>query len=98
MPVDNYQNADYKKTDERGRVTLGNEYANSTVAVAWSEVDVDPEDAIRPGKKEREKLSELTSWGINNDYSVLDYDLQEGRIYTDDAEWVDTGVDGLEDG
>lgn len=95
MPVDNYQNADYKKTDDRGRVTLGQEYANGTVAVAWSEVDVDPEDTIRPPEEEREKLAELTRWGIKNDHSVLDYDLQEGRIYTDDAEWVDTDVGGL---
>jgi len=96
MTVDNYQNADYKDTDDRGRLTLGQEYANSTVAIAWTELPPVDEISERPPKAEREKLTELHIWASENGFTPLDYDVQEGRIYTTDAEWVDTDVKGLE--
>lgn len=96
MPVDDYQNAAYKDTDNRGRITLGQEYADSTVAVAWTELpEPDPEYLERPSDKEREKLSALWKWAAENGYAALDYDVENGRVYTGDAEWVDTDVVGL---
>ena len=96
MPIEDYQNAAYKDADDRGRITLGTEFANTTVVVAWT--DVQPEDYdehITPPKDERDKLTELSSWAIENDLQALDFDVYRGRIYTENAEWVDTDVDGL---
>jgi len=93
----NYQHAAYKDADDRGRITLGKDHANATVAVAWSELpEIDKHGGVRPSEKERNKLTELHRWAYENDHTVLDYDTDDGRIYTTDAEWVDTDVDGLE--
>jgi hypothetical protein len=98
MPIDNYQNADYKDADDRGRVTLGTEHANSKVAVAWTEVEApDPSDVTRPTDAERDKLTELWKWADKHEHKALDFDVQNGRVYTEDAEWVDTDVEGLVD-
>lgn len=97
MAVDDYQNADYKDTDDRGRVTLGSEYANSKVAIAWTEIEVpEPADVVKPSEEEREKLNELWQWADENGYAALDFDVHRGRVYTQGAEWVDAeGVEGL---
>lgn len=97
MPVDDYQNADYKDADDRGRITLGQEYANAKIAVAWSEIEIpDTDDVIKPSQEEQDKLGELYAWAEANDYSALDFDVHRGRIYTQQAEWVDADVAGLE--
>lgn len=96
MAIDDYQHADYKQTDDRGRVTLGKEYADSTVAIAWTEIDrPSPPNVDKPPQEVRDKLTELHSWASENDYTVLDYDEVDGRVYTASAEWVDTPVEGL---
>jgi hypothetical protein len=97
MPVDEYQNADYKDADSRGRITLGKEYANSKIAVAWSEIEIpNTDDVVKPSKEERDKLTELHRWATENGYNALDFDVHRGRVYTQDAEWVDAeGVEGL---
>jgi hypothetical protein len=98
MPVDEYQNADYKDADERGRITLGNEYANAKIAVAWTEIDIPDtnDDVVKPSQEERDKLTELHKWANANGHTVLDFDPYRGRVYTKDAEWVDADVEGLE--
>jgi hypothetical protein len=93
-----YEHADYKDTDDRGRVTLGTEHANSKVAIAWADVgDPEPEELYSPTEAEREKLGELYDWAVENGYKPLDFDTERGRIYMEDAEWVDTDVEGLDD-
>ena len=93
-----YEHADYKDTDDRGRITLGTEHANSKVAVAWAEVsEPDPSDARTPPQEERDKLGALWNWAQEHDYKALDFDVKNGRVYTGGAEWVDTDVEGLAD-
>ena len=94
----NYEHADYLDTDDRGRVTLGNEFANSNVAVAWAEMpNPDPEELSEPSDAEKEILGDLYQWGRDNGYSPIDFDPYNGRIYTKDAEWIDTDVTGLKE-
>lgn len=96
MAIDEYQNADYKDADDRGRITLGKEYANAKIAVAWTEVEPpEPNDVVRPSEEERDKLTELHKWASENDYTALDFDVHRGRVYTMGAEWVDADVEGL---
>lgn len=96
MRVENYQNADYKKTDSRGRLTLGQEYADTTVAVAWTGLpDIDPDDAAEPTEAEREIYKELHDWAESRGVTPLDFDAQNGLVYTTNAEWLDTSVEGL---
>ena len=91
-----YEHADYKDTDDRGRVTLGNEHANSKVAVAWVEVtEPEPADVRTPPKAERDKLGELWNWAQEHGHKALDFDPEQGRVYTENAEWIDTDVEGL---
>ncbi|WLW38152.1 hypothetical protein [Halorubrum tailed virus BLv36] len=91
-----YEHADYKDTDGRGRVTLGKEHANSKVVVAWAELDEpNPDDAHAPVDEVRNKLTELWQWAKDNDYKALDFDPTGGKIYTKNAEWVNTDVKGL---
>jgi hypothetical protein len=45
----------------------------------------------------REKLSELYDWAVENGHKPLDFDVERGRIYMEDAEWIDTDVEGLDD-
>lgn len=93
----NYQHAAYKDADDRGRITLGKDHANATVAVAWSELPKPPVDDLTNFPEDKiQKAKELHHWAWENDYTPLDYDTEQGRIYTTDAEWVDTDVDGLE--
>jgi len=94
----NYEHADYLDTDDRGRVTLGNEYADTTMVVAWAEVgDPDPEHLTEPSEDEKEKLGELYWWARDNGYEAIDFDPHAGEIYTTGAEWVDTDVTGLKE-
>lgn len=93
-----YEHADYKDTDDRGRVTLGTDHANSKVAVAWAELnEPNPEDVRTPPQAERDKLGELWNWAQENDHKALDFDPENGRVYTENAEWVNTSVDGLDE-
>ena len=93
-----YEHADYKDTDDRGRVTLGNEHANSKVAVAWADVgEPEPAELYKPTEEEREKLGELYDWAVENGHKALDFDVERGRIYMENAEWIDTDVEGLAD-
>ena len=94
----NYNHADYLDTDDRGRVTLGQEFANSSVAVAWAEMaDPDPDHLVEPSDAEKEVLGDLYQWATDNGYEPIDFDPQHGRIYSKDAEWVDTDIEGLAD-
>ena len=96
MSIEDYQNAAYKDADDRGRITLGTEFSNTTVVVAWTDVQPeDYDDFIEPPKDERDKITELHSWAVENNYTPLDFDVFRGRIYTENAEWVDTDIDGL---
>lgn len=97
MAIDDYENADYKDADSRGRITLGAEYANAKIAVAWTEIEPpSPEHVEKPSEEERDKLTELHQWAEANDYTALDFDVHRGRVYTQGAEWVDAeGVEGL---
>jgi len=97
MPVDDYQNADYKDADDRGRITLGQEYANAKIAVAWTEIEIPdtPADVVEPSQAEKDKLGELWKWANDNGHKALDFDVDRGRVYTQEAEWVDADVEGL---
>jgi len=91
-----YDHADYKDTDDRGRVTLGNEFANSKVAIAWVDVGSPDVDELRePSERVKDKLTELHKWARDNGYVALDFDTDSGKIYTKNAEWVDTDVVGF---
>ena len=97
MPVDDYQNADYKDADDRGRITLGKEYANAKISVAWTEIEIPdtPEDVVEPSQEEKDKLNELWKWANENGHKALDFDVHRGRVYTQEAEGVDADGDGL---
>ena len=97
MPVDDYQNADYKDADDRGRITLGQEYANAKIAVAWTEIEIPdtPDDVVEPSQAEKDKLGDLWAWANDNGHKALDFDVDRGRVYTQEAEWVDADVEGL---
>lgn len=86
---------DYKDADDRGRITLGSEFAGEKVFVAWATIDMNPEDVATPPEDVREKLSELWRWANENGYKMIDSDPYEGKILTSDADWIDTDVEGV---
>lgn len=93
-----FKRIDYKESDDRGRVTLGADYANEdTIMVAWSVVDIDDAEIVDPPEDVKEKLKELWSWANENGHKMMDSDPYEGRILNENAEWVDTDIAGLEE-
>lgn len=98
QPDIDFQHIDIAHADDRGRITLGSEFANATVQVAWLELEYPegPDDYIEPTQAEKDKYTELYQWAEENGYSMIEPDAREGRILTEKYEWVDAdGVEGL---
>ena len=92
--VEDFDTVRTLNADNRGRVNLGSEFADSQVFVLASRLPENP-GGTRPSQDEERVLSQLTQWAVEHNFSIQDYDVENGRILHDGAEWIDTDVEGL---
>lgn len=81
MPVEriHWDKQDVVTCDERGRATLGSEYANEQVFVHVSELP-EPDELERPTDEEREELSSMAVWATENVEGWIDLDPKTGIV------------------
>lgn len=66
--------------DERGRATLGSEYANEQVFVWIAETPEPDELGERPDKETRVVLSKMIQWANDEGITAFDLDSESGVI------------------
>lgn len=81
MPVEKvrYDKIDVVSCDERGRATLGTEFANEEVWVYIAELP-DIEELEEPSGGERGVLMKMTDWAIENGINPMDWDSELGVV------------------
>lgn len=75
--------------DDRGRVTIGSEFANENVEV-YVRRTPDPEDLEEPPEDEKKVLNQMYSWAFENDIEVYDARPDEGVVIDTDGEMHET--------
>ena len=81
--------------DNRGRITLGKDFAERHVHVMAIDITDELDYAYKPPEEEIAVLNKLTKWAMDNEVSIADYDVANGKVLSEDAEWHDTDVEGL---
>lgn len=96
MPVEsvNYDKHDVVTCDERGRATLGSEYANEQVFVYVAELP-DPGELEEPSPEREREAEKIAGWAVENNIPVMDIDENEGTVKDKQGEWHQTPY-GLE--
>lgn len=89
MDVTNFDKVDVLTADERGRVTLGPEFANEQVWVAAVHTP-GPDDLEEPTMFEKRVLSKMAGWAIENGIEAADYRPREGVVISTDGEKHET--------
>ena len=81
MPIEeiHWDKQDVVTCDERGRATLGKEFANEQVFVYVAEPPK-IEDTIRPPEREREVLTQMAQWAEENVDGYFDLDPDTGIV------------------
>ena len=81
MPIEkvHWDKQDVVSCDERGRATLGKEYANEQVFVYIAE-PLEVDEYIRPSDKEREVLNKMVGWASDNVEGWFDLDADTGIV------------------
>lgn len=82
MPVEeiDWDKQDIVKCDERGRATLGSEFADQQVYVWIAETPDFDEEYSRPPDEFRDVLSKMASWASENDIDWYDADPERGVV------------------
>lgn len=71
--------------DERGRATLGSEYANEKVFVYVAELP-NPDELVKPPQDEQRVLSQMHSWARKQEITVMDYHPEDGTVEDENGE------------
>jgi hypothetical protein len=81
MPIEeiHWDKQDVVTCDERGRATLGSEFADEQVFVYIAETP-EVEEVHRPDEEKRRVLSLMASWAIENVEDYHDFDAETGIV------------------
>lgn len=90
IDVEGFDMVDSFTADDRGRITLGSEWANKRVRVFVEDLRVDPMDVVKPDDETVAVLSDMARWATENGYTPMGYRPGPGKILSTDAEWIDT--------
>lgn len=90
MDAEAFDMVDTFSTDDRGRITLGSEWADTRVRVFVEDLHIDARDTERPDEEVRAVLSDMARWARKNDHTPMGYRPESGKVLTTDADWVDT--------
>lgn len=81
-----FDKQDVVQCDDRGRATLGSEYANEQVYVYIAELP-NPDDLADIGPERAEVAGRIAGWAMENDIPVMDINEVEGTVQDKQGEW-----------
>lgn len=90
MPLErvDFDKQDVVECDDRGRATLGTEFADEQVYVRVSELP-DPDKLEEPDPERERVAGKLAGWAVGNDIPVMDIDEQRGAVQDKEGQWHD---------
>lgn len=84
MPIEriHWDKQDLVACDDRGRATLGSEFANKQVFVYIANTP-DPDELVEPREAEKDTLGQMVSWAneeLDEDVDWIDLDAERGVV------------------